>query len=287
MKSAKRGSKREQTITQAHDTWMIWRAQTLEPMSCDTSLQVGTNTRKRWRVRCTVYTPRRLQQIAISCKRSCCNKFKKKSSTSFYPTATMKNWKKMTDATFGIDVKGWVQVALLQIRGGDCSSIVTCFSEVWSEFHRCILARFVQCETPIFFFSHTPQRMGSWSGLPLPIYPLRYTSPRSSQFLSCESRFSGSRWKRSWIPTKSFLIHLFRALWTTKCSFCAVPSTVESHLLGDVVRNWVSIQSPLTKILTGFAFNQEMSTGAIDHSLIPIKKAFWALHFWNCFAQLE
>ena len=56
MKSAKRGSKREQTITQAHDTWMGWRAQTLEPKSCDTSLQVRTNTRKRWRVRCTVYS---------------------------------------------------------------------------------------------------------------------------------------------------------------------------------------------------------------------------------------
>ena len=25
----------------------------------------------------------------------------------------------------------------------------------------------------------------------------------------------------------------------------------------------------------------------MDHSLIPIKKAFWALHFWNCFAYLE
>ena len=58
------------------------------------------------------------------------------------------------------------------------------------------------------------------------------------------------------------------------CLGFAVPSTVGSLLLNDVVRDGESIQSPLTKNLTGFAFNQEMSTGAIDHSLIPIKKAF-------------
>ena len=58
------------------------------------------------------------------------------------------------------------------------------------------------------------------------------------------------------------------------CVGFAVPGTVWSHLLDDVVRDGESIQSPLTKMLTGFAFNPEMSTSAIDHSLIPIKKAF-------------
>ena len=45
--------------------------------------------------------------------------FKKKNmgSTSFYPTATVK--KKKTSATFGIYGKELVQVALLQIHGGD------------------------------------------------------------------------------------------------------------------------------------------------------------------------
>ena len=46
---------------------------------------------------------------------------KKMSSTSFHSTATMKYWKKKTNATFGIDEKELVQVALLQIRGGDGS----------------------------------------------------------------------------------------------------------------------------------------------------------------------
>ena len=71
------------------------------------------------------------------------------------------------------------------------------------------------------------------------------------------------------------------------CVGFAVPSTAGSLLLDDVVRNWESIQSPLTKILTGFAFNQEVSADAIDHSLIPIEKTLRTLHFRNCFAQLE
>ena len=43
--------------------------------------------------------------------------------------------------------------------------------------------------------SHIPQRMGSRSGLPVPTYPLRCTSPRSSQFWVANT---GSRKKRSW-----------------------------------------------------------------------------------------
>ena len=40
-------------------------------------------------------------------------------------------------------------------------------------------------------------------------------------------------------------------------------------------------------MLVGFTFFPEMSTSAMDNSLIPMKKAFWALHFWNCIALLE
>ena len=48
----------ERSNTQAHKTWMRWRAQTLEPMSCDRLLHMRANTRKWWRVRCTVYRSR-------------------------------------------------------------------------------------------------------------------------------------------------------------------------------------------------------------------------------------
>ena len=46
---------------------------------------------------------------------------KKMSSTSFHSTATMRYWKKKTNATFGFVEKELVQVVLLQIRGGDGS----------------------------------------------------------------------------------------------------------------------------------------------------------------------
>ena len=71
------------------------------------------------------------------------------------------------------------------------------------------------------------------------------------------------------------------------CFSFAVPSTVGSPLLDDVVQDWESIQSPLVKMLAVFAVNQEVSTSAVDHSLIPIQEAFRELHFWNYFARLE
>ena len=40
------------------------------------------------------------------------------SSTSFLSTATMRYWKKKTNATFGVDDKGLVQVVLLQLLPG-------------------------------------------------------------------------------------------------------------------------------------------------------------------------
>ena len=77
---------------------------------------------------CEVYClhSRRLQQIAISLKTILLQtKFQKiiiMSSTSFHFTSTMKYWKKKkTNATFGVDEKGWVLVVLLQILDGDGS----------------------------------------------------------------------------------------------------------------------------------------------------------------------
>ena len=79
-----------------------------------------------------------------------------------------------------------------------------------------------------------------------------------------------SRWKRPWIPSKFFSIHLLRALCATKCSFCASVSPCRSP--HDVVRDWDSIQSPLVKMSAGFIFSQEMSTSSTDCSLVPKRK---------------
>ena len=132
--------------------------------------------------------------------------------------------------------------------------------------------------------------MGSRSGLPVPIYPLRCTSLRSSQFwvayhdiLDLVGNDREFHQNSFWYISPRVVGHEMLFL----CLSFAVPSTTRSLHSDYAVRDWESTQSPLVKILAGFAFNQEMSAKAIDHSPIPIKKAFWALHFWNCFAQLE
>ena len=118
-KSAK-WSVEERSDTQAHETWMIWRRPTpWVNVTCDI-VKHTCKYEKMWRMRCTVYTYRRKQQIVISCKRSCCNKWKNMSSISVHSTVIMGEWKKkMTNITFGIDKKVLVQIALLQIHGGD------------------------------------------------------------------------------------------------------------------------------------------------------------------------
>ena len=64
----------------------------------------------------------------------------------------------------------------------------------------------------------------------------------------------------------------------------AVSSTIATPFLDHVVRDRESIQFQFIQLSSGFAFNQELSAGAVDNSLIPIKKTVRTLYFWNCFA---
>ena len=149
-----------------------------------------------------------------------------------------------------------------------------CFSEVWSEFHRCISAWFVQCDIPVFsYISRTPQRMGNRSGFPVLICPYMLN------LVGSDGDFhQNSFWYISFAhcgPRNDLSVP----------QFCRAEHRGVS-LLDNVVLDWESIQSPLVKTLGGFTFFQEMSTNAIDNSLIPMTKAFWAFHLWNCFAWL-
>ena len=142
------------------------------------------------------------------------------SSTSFSPTATMKNWKK-TDATIVLMKRDWF-CTLFSWFTVKTVHICQCFSE---SHDRSLIGAFlpdlfsVRCQ--FSDLSNIPLWIDGRSGLPAPIYPLRCTSPSVQPILSCESRYTGSRWKRSWILSQFFLIHLFRALWAKKCYFSA------------------------------------------------------------------
>ena len=95
----------------------------------------------------------------------------------------MKSWKKKTNATFGIDEKGLVQVVLLLILGGDGRfMIVTAVRKSDRSFIGAFLPDLFSEMYQFSDISHVPRRMGSRSGLPVPTFPSRCTSPRSSQF---------------------------------------------------------------------------------------------------------
>ena len=90
--------------------------------------------------------------------------------------------KMTTNATFGTDKGELVQVALLQLRGGDGAylSVLLGFLIEVSSVHFCLICSVRY--TSFSKISRTLQRMGNRSGFPVPICPLRCTSPRSRQF---------------------------------------------------------------------------------------------------------
>ena len=90
--------------------------------------------------------------------------------------------KRTTNATFGIDRKEYVQVALLQIHGGDGAYLSVLLGSLIGvpSVHFCLI-----CSIRYISFSdifQIPQRMGSSSGVPVLICPSRCTSPQSNQF---------------------------------------------------------------------------------------------------------
>ena len=102
-----------------------------------------------------------------------------------------------TNATFGIDRKELVQVALFQIHDGDGAHLVVLLG---CRIGGSSVHLFLICSVRYTSFSkisRTPQRMGNRNGFPVLICPSRCTSPRSSQFSSCESRYVESRRNRS------------------------------------------------------------------------------------------
>ena len=227
------------------------------------------------------------------------------SSTNGRSTATMMCWmKRTTNATFGTDRKELVLVALLQ-RHGRCIFVSASrksdrsFIGVFSVSHQ------------FFRYLSNPSDNGQmcWELDQVFLY-LSYSSDENRQvksFCATSSIWIHFASVRSvlFCESRNFKIFLkaivnsFQFLFETSpprimghemlflCISFAVPSTTRSPLLDDVVLDWESIQSPLVKKLAGFTFFEEMSTSALDNSLIPIKKAFWALHVENCFAKLK
>ena len=97
--------------------------------------------------------------------------------------------------------------------------ICQCFSEVCSEFHRCISAWFVSCDIQVFLYLLNSSEAGQWEWISCANVSISMDFSSFQLILSCESRYVESRWKRSWILSNFFLRHLLRALWAKKCCF--------------------------------------------------------------------
>ena len=241
---------------------------------------------------------KRLQQVALFCDAAHFTSSEGidfdefMSSTSGHSTTTMMCWMKKSTNAISDTVERNPCMSLFSRLTVKTVHLCYCFAEVWSEFHRCISARCVQRDRPGFLKS---LKLLSWWAIgKIFLCQLVHLDTLLLSPISFELRITISS-----IFLKA-IVNSFKTLFDTSppsimgyevllpvLQFFSMPSTMRSPLLDDIVRDWENIQLLSVKMSAGFAFNQEMSTSAIDHSLIPIKKAFWALHLWNRFAKLE
>ena len=99
---------------------------------------------------------------------------------------------------------------------------------------------------------------------------------QTSSLRSCSSwdaRNSRPFKTRSRIPSKRLLMHLFLKLWATwKPLFCGFPiSIMMSSILNYIILNWEKVQCTLNGASVGFTFFQEMPAGAMYDALTPIQ----------------
>ena len=172
-----------------------------------------------------------------------------------------------------------------------------CSSKVWSKLCRRILTRLIQCEIPLslFFFEFLVREtvrvillchlVHLYALLLGPTnFELRFTInwiSEKSIVDTCKMSTLRVNFLAASLPRIPGYMVLFLFF-----SF-AVSSTMATPFLDHAARVERASSLSLLKFSSGFAFNQELSAGAVDKSLIPIKKTVRTLYFWYCFAQLE
>ena len=207
-----------------------------------------------WRVRCAVHTSRRLQQTAVSCKRSNCNqkKFAKchfwaawwwscttgrpvlyaalsraqmrfdlffifMSSTRNRSTATKMCWmKKTTGAISDTGREESVKVALLQTLGEDGATWSTLRWSLNDLSSVQFFQMYWERSTNSLFRKYSSSVILQVKSFCASLSIWMHTSSVRSM-LSSDSRNVELFWKRSWFPLKPFLMHLFLKLWAIKC----------------------------------------------------------------------
>ena len=229
----------------------------------------------------------RFHDAALSRAQMCMTFMNFVSSTTNRSAVTMMCWmKKTTDAISDVARKDSVQVAVIQTHGEDGAillmlrwslngvSSVHCVQMCW--------------DPPILSVSevlvgrHAISVKSFCASLSIWMHTSSVRSVRT-----CESRNVESFCKRSWIPSNFLLMNLFLNLWEIWWSFCSFvfPNRWPRGRLFLMTKFGIErrIQLPSADTSAG-CISQEMPTSAVDDALIPVKKAFWALHFRSCLA---
>ena len=216
------------------------------------------------------------------------------SSTSFWrcPSST-KNHLKKKGAISDIVEKEWVLHVLRLILGGEdfliglieVASVHSC--PIWSMW-----------DTFVLDISWIPLWIDGRSDPPVPTFPFRCTSARSNQFWVAIHHVLGleendREFLRNVLPGRQLFCDISSTRWRRYGTVSVLQFYRAEHhgIAPSWLRSAGQREHPvlicLKKIVAGFAFNQEVSRGAIDHSLIPTEKTLRTLHFWNCFAELK
>ena len=217
-------------------------------------------------LRCSLYTPRRLQQTAVICKRCNCNKKR---------TIKTNSWK--------LFVRGFIQrlnktgFTVLPYRFA-CILIYRHSQLLWTLPRTTPLPPTGRKNSMIDASADTSWMEWVWIVV-LPILGvdgLMYTTLRWSH-----NDFSISRKKRSSIPSKMLLdasvfqimdqiiFFLFRSFPKT--------GTMKSYLLNHVVWNWEKVRCFLDDASVRCTFFQEVPACSMDDAFTPVWKAFFAL----------
>ena len=281
--------------------WNVSCTPNLNQCRCDINM-CACRCEKMSRVRCAVHTPRRLQQTAVSCKRSNCNEINLKKLdesrtsevlskdgnqrvTPFYLVALhvssfvdflwifmsstrnrsiATNWKKNSMIGASIDTSRMAQawVVVLQILGVD--------GLMWSTH------RWSQNDLSMvrIFQNHWEISTNSFciDGTLLASYDMRnlFAQARPSGCTKF-SIFQKPIVDPFTMTLDASLSHIMGNMTISLFWSFPISMAMRSSLLNDIILNWEKVQCTLNGTSVGFTFFQEMSSGAIDDALTPVQ----------------
>ena len=270
-------------------------------------------------VRCCLYNSRRLQQTAVSCKRSNCNKIKKCWKSNVW--SFIQRWQTMGPPVLSCRFASNLNCGRSFNYHELHQELLNCHQmeeelDDWCHFWYFQNGTGLSCCSPdswcrrfgtIFQWScfsrkieRHPQILSVSKVLCLrhmngEIFLRKFVHLDTDFFCSimCELRFTKFRIFQESI-VNPFTTPLDASLSPTMGNmivslFFSFPMSMamRSSLLKDIILTWEKVQCTLNGASVGFTFFQEMPASAIDDALTQVQKALFALRFRSCLEQFK